>query len=228
METKPLKTTDKLVVESCEITNHGPRITLKGCEYAKELRLKHFGIDPDLFTFSSVFELDYFFYYELCHYKGAETVMREVGVGELAKDEEFYYVDRRYCMYHQTGENNYTPSPSFYVDALKDSQTADEYLIISYSPIANAMQLFLNPHSIPFTDVYGPSSVTISENSVLGRLDGSVQSININDLLKKPIVLNSKKLPPKATKGTIIMDSADGMIKIYNGEVWKTLKYEDT
>lgn len=228
METKPLKTTDKLVVECCEITNHGSRLTLKGCECAKELRLKHFGVDPDIFSFSSVFDLDYFFYYELCHYKGSSVVIREVGVGELVKDDEFFFIDRKYCMYHQTGETNYTPSPAFYVDALKDSQTADEYLIVSYSQIANAMQLFLNAHSVPFTDVTGPSTVTINENSVLGRLDGSVQSINIKDLLKKPIVLNSKKLPPKAAKGTIIMDSADGMIKIYNGEVWKTLKYEDT
>lgn len=228
METKPLKTTDKLVVECCEITNHGPRLTLNGCECAKELRRKHFGINPDLISFGSEFELDYFFYYELCHYRGAETLIREVGVAELAKDDEFYYIDRRYCMYHQTSSENFTPSPAFYVDALKDSQTADEYLIVSYSQVSNAMQLFLNPHSVPFTDTTGPSSITINENSVLGRLDGSVQSINIKDLLKKPIVINSKKLPPKAAKGTIIMDSADGMIKIYNGEVWKTLKYEDT
>lgn len=228
MQTKPLKTTDKLVVECCEITNHGPRLTLRGCECAKELRLKYFGVNPDIFTFNSVFDLDYFFYYELCHYRGSELIIRELGVGELAKDDELFYIDRRYCMYNQTSSSEISPSPAFYVDADKSSQTADEYLIVSYSPIANAMQLFLTPNSVPFTDVSGPSTVTINENSVLGRLNGSIQSINIQDLLKKPTVLSSKKLPKKAAKGTIMMDSADGMIKIYNGEVWKTLKYEDT
>ena len=230
MEIKPLKTTEKLVIESCELVPYNSSLKLNGTKSAAKLSGMYLGgnIKDAAQTFASVFEPEFFFYYNLVHYRAEKTLLRELGVGEIRNTDDGSFIDRKYCIFHQTGENDMVPSPSFYVNSIDKQQTSDEYFLVSYSPISNAMQLFLTPHSIPFTSPTGPSTVILEENSVLGRLNESLQSISIQDLLNKPTVIKSKKLPKNAEKGTIIIDSADGMIKIHNGEEWKTLKYEDS
>jgi len=232
MKVKPLKTTNRIIAEGCELVPYSNSLKLTGCEIVNKLMLEHFNdvlkFNEDENSFASVFEPDFFFYYDLRHYKKDRILVSELGLGEIREDEENTYIDRKFCVYHKTSDEEVIPSPAFYQN---QTTSKDEYMQVQYHPIANALQLFLAPHTVPFSDISGPSTVLIEENSVLGRKKGNIESINIKDLFtnsKKPTVLQNKALPKKPAKGTVVMDSADGMVKVYNGETWKTLKYEDT
>jgi len=224
MQKKPLKTTDRTIIEGCEFVQYSDSLKLLGCSIVNERHSKYFGkellLTEEQNSFRSAFEHGYFFYYELFHHRGKEVLFREVGIGEINED----CIDRHYCLFNQFTEDEVTPSPAFYKNEISSNYQLEEYLQVSYYPVSNAMQLFIAPHTVPFTGVNGPSTIEIEEHSVLGRAKGSIQSIKINDLFKVP----SRKPTKKAAKGTIILDSDDGSLKIYNGSEWKVIKYEDT
>ncbi len=232
MKIKPLKTTQVQIHESCELVEYSNAVKLlgvqKACEQVLKYTTQNMDLNDDTNRFCKQFDKDCCFYYQLWHFDGRNTLINEVGVGELIEDDGYWLVDRKYCLYNQTSQDDITPHPSFYQGALEGP---DQYYQISHYPINNAMQLFLNEHSIPYSSANGPLPLVVEPNSLVGRLDGSIQNINITDLLtkqKKSVVVKSSKLPSKPAKGTLVIDSSDGNLKIYNGKIWRTIKYEDT
>ena len=150
----------------------------------------------------------------------------EVGV-ELAKKEDRYVIERKYCLFNQTSANDMTPQPAFYKGVLQGDY---QYYQVSHYPISNALQLFLNENSVPCSRPLAPHLV-LEPNTVLGRTDKNIEAINIKDLLKQPnkaVVVPTKVAPKKPAKGALIIDSKDGKLKLYNGKEWKVLLYEDT
>jgi len=230
MKVKPLKTIQAVAIEHCEFVPDSSSLKLMGTQIANEKVLKYTTQDMQLNennTFSKNFDEDCCFYYQLWHYKGNEALLNEVGVAELQKVEGLTLLNRKFVLYNQVSEHEVTPTPAFYTN---EPTGEHEYLQVSHFPIQNAMQLFLNEHSIPYSSSTGPLPLIVEPNSVVGRLDGEIQNINIHDLIKskKPVVVKSSKLPSKPSKGTLVIDSSDGRLKIYNGKVWRTIKYEDT
>lgn len=231
MKVKPLKTTQVQVHEACELVEYSNAVKLlgvkKACEQVLKYTTQNMQLDDEKNRFCKQFDKDGCFYYQLWHFNGRDALITEVGVGELVENEGNWFVERKYCLYNQTSENDITPHPAFYQGITEGD---DQYFQICHFPINNAMQLFLNEHSIPYSSANGPVPLIVEPNSLVGRLDGGIQNINISDLTKqkKPVVVKSSKLPSKPLKGTLVIDSSDGQLKIYNGKVWRTIKYEDT
>lgn len=232
MKTKPLKTTQTQVIESCELIDSSPSIRLLGCQSAAENVLKYttqnLHLSDEVNSFNKNFDDKCCFYYQLWHFDGKNALINEVGVGELRQEDGYSIIDRKYCLYNQTSDTDISPNPAFYKGALEGE---NQYYQVHHYPINNAMQLFLNENSIPYSSSNGPLPLIVEPNSLVGRLDGEIQNINITDLLtkqKKSVVVKSSKLPSKPAKGTLVIDSSDDKLKIYNGKVWRTIKYEDT
>ncbi len=231
MKTKPLKTTQAQVLETCDIAQDTGDLILRGYEEANENFLKYNSQNLNLDeknTFHTYFDEECCFYYQLLQLDGADTTFMEVGVGELARKEDRYVIERKYCLFNQTSENEMTPQPAFYKGMLQGDY---QYYQVSHYPISNALQLFLNENSVPCSQPTGPTSVVLEPNTVLGRTDKNIEAINIKDLLKQPnkaVVVPTKAAPKKPAKGALIIDSKDGKLKLYNGKEWKVLLYEDT
>ena len=232
MTVKPLKTVQVSVCESCKFVDNSSSLKLLGTEKASEQVLKYTTQNLQLTqkdnSFFNNFDQDCCFYYQLWHFDGRNVLISEVGIGELQEVEGTRVINRKFALYNQTGENEVSPNPAFYTGV---PQGEHEYLQVAHYPIQNAMQLFLNEHSIPYSSSNGPLPLIVEPNSLVGRLDGEIQNINITDLLtkqKKSVVVKSSKLPSKPAKGTLVIDSSDDKLKIYNGKVWRTIKYEDT
>lgn len=231
MKTKPLKTTQAQVLESCLIDPDTSDLVLEGYEKANEQFLRYNSQNLNLDdnnTFHTYFDNNCCFYYQLMHLDGSKTSFIEVGVGELAKKEDRWVIDRKYCMYNQTANDEITPQPAFYRGVLNGEY---EYYQVTHYPISNALQLFLNENSVPYSGPNGPTSLVLEQDTVLGRRDKDIEAINIKDLLKQPnkaVVVPTKAVPKKPAKGALIIDSKDGKLKLYNGKDWKVLLYEDT
>jgi len=231
MKTKPLKTTQAQVLENCLIDPETPDLILEGFEKANESYLRYNSQNlklDDNNTFHTYFSDPCCFYYQLMHLDGSKTLLVEVGVGELFKKEDRWVIERKYCMYNQTATDDITPQPAFYRGVLNGEY---EYYQVSHYPISNALQLFLNENSVPFSGSNGPTSLLLEQDTVLGRRDKDIQAIKIQDLLKQPnkaVVVPTKAAPKKPAKGALIIDSKDGKLKLYNGKDWKVLLYEDT
>ena len=232
MIVKPLKTTQRTVLEGCEIVPNSSSLKLLGTDIASEQVLKYttqnLGINQEDNSFFSNFDENCCFYYQLWHFDGRNPILSEVGVGEIQDAEGVRVINRKFALYNQSGENDVSPNPAFYT-AVPEGE--HQYYHIQHFPISNAMQLFLNENSIPYSSSNGPLPLIVEPNSLVGRLNGDIQSINITDLLtkqNKSVVVKSSKLPSKPSKGTLVIDSSDDKLKIYNGKVWRTIKYEDT
>ena len=232
MKTKPLKTTQAQVLESCLIDTDTGDLILEGYEKANEQFLRYNSQNLKLDennTFHSYFSDDpCCFYYQLLHIDGSKTLFSEVGVGELVKKEDRWVIERKYCLYNQTSQEDITPSPAFYKGVINGEY---EYYNVTHYPISNALQLFLNENSVPYSGTNGPTSLVLEKDTVLGRRDKDIEAINIKDLLKQPnkaVVVPTKAAPKKPAKGALIIDSKDGKLKLYNGKEWKVLLYEDT
>lgn len=178
--TKKLKATQITVLEKCEFVDQSTKLKLLGCELACE-DLKSFQKSNPNFTcecngFEANLGLDSTFYYQLFHFKNKQIVLMEVGLGELEKIDDQLFLKRVHALYNQTPDGHSSPNPLCYHAQLD----TDEYLHVSHCPISNPIQLFLHPNTLPYSSENGPAVLYPETNSLIGRLDGDLQPIDLN------------------------------------------------
>jgi len=116
-----------------------------------------------------------------CNKQNSKLLKKEIGVGEIKKIRRAYYLSREICLQFFDGNSNYPVYRSkFYKFTEKDcplyvtSVTPENYIeCLAYE---NSVLCSINPFS--------PSPVELQENTLLGRIDGMIQSIDSEELRK--------------------------------------------
>lgn len=128
------------------------------------------------------------------------------------------------------------------------------YTIIYSSIPQSYLECFVVDNAVlTSSEQFIPNPVRLNNDSILGRLNGSIESLSLDDnrlvdkitnlvskftkqLKLKTSKLSSKRVEsevvdlipntdPKAKKGSIYYDSIDNVVKVFNGSEWKTLVF---
>lgn len=252
MGKKKLKTTKKLIAEECEVYQNTNLLLLKGCEGLCRHYEKHRKFNPcfscSCNEFSCAFKEDEEFYFKFVHYREQEPFYTEVGLGSIIKSNDLTFLERKKIIFSVV-RGEVLPHPSAYTTPTVDESR--DYLEVTPHYITNPFELMQDGNVVVCTDEEAtPTQVIIEDNSLLGRLNDSIQSVSINDVFiqilecflsyKKSInlkchklfssvlncnslVLSLKKKTQKPPMGSIIWDSDDKLLKFYNGKEWKVI-----
>lgn len=140
----------------------------------------------------------------------------EFGVGELIKENDQILLKRLQCFHYVTG-GQLTAARS-----IPEIICPDDHKIIvsSYLP-EDYRHLFTLDHSVICSeDAFSANPVQLQENTLLGRLNNRLQSIDQNELWS--ILLNNTKKP---VKGSIRYNNEDECFEGFSGKVWRALMW---
>lgn len=252
-----LKTTTHKAIELARI-DHEDNIELLGiyglCDVNQPLSyaVKNKTI-TDCNCFSHVFGNDCRFFYALEQVKNNKVIKYERGIGYLSDKNGKTVIVREIPIATGSDPSNQTPC----VGGCTPFRCTDCDYLIAYSTVPQLyVENLLESNSLitsvaPFT----PHSFSVSENSLVGRLDGNIQSLSLNEnkfveklwgalsLFTKQIILKTSKLDikklatnilqfvpiskPAAKRGCLIYDKTDDQLKYYDGEKWRLLLWEE-
>jgi len=171
-------------------------------------------------SFLSTYDLEHQFYYRIDIIVNSESVANEIGVGELAEHDGNIILKRTQPLYvHARGDERRIAYNARPLDL-----TSEENLLMvtSYTP-TNIIKALPDPHMIIVSLAdHHPHPLKIEENSVIGRLDDTIESIKISDL---PNVAPSYDDIADAplVKGSIVYDNEWDTLKYYNGTEWRSI-----
>lgn len=203
-------------------------------------------------TFKATFGPDCLFFYALEQIKNNTVIKYERGLGYYFEQDNKPFLKRHIPV--ATG-NNSQNSTVCAGSCTKFSCSDCEHLVVySTVPLSYAECLVHKNSLITSINSFHPHSFVVEENSIVGRLDGDVQSLSLDDKglieslvssickFTKQIVLKTSKLDVKklssnvihlnktsksnAKAGDIIYDEADDNIKFYDGNDWKILMWQ--
>jgi len=140
----------------------------------------------------------------------------EFGIGELIKDDDQIFLKRLHCFHYVLDDKTFNSR------SIPDIDCPDDHKIIvsSYLP-EDYRHLFTLPNSVICSeDSFSANPVELQENTVLGRLDDRLQSIDQNELWS--ILLQNNKKP---VQGSIRYNKKDKCFEGYNGTKWRALMW---
>lgn len=220
----------------------------------ENLKLANSWINEDLgFALEDVIPEDTVFLYkiELFDEKPERlrtTIQGEIGVGKLVKQDKKNILQRLLPLQKCKYSGSWFPS---------NSQTPKEFpeqflVVTSYAP-KSIGDLFSIENTVICSLGNGrPELVPLEDGSVLGSINGDIRSATVQELFLAtdlPLSTNSSSFqlngknslflansltlkstrsrPPNPQPGTIVYNSRKKAFEGFNGEVWKTLKWED-
>lgn len=169
------------------------------------------------FCLKSNFQTDELFFYEIVEYKHPKRqpdnhLEVERGIGCLVKDKKATLLKRVTLISSIDGRIN---KPIKF--------TEDKKLFIQTYVPEDYRDLFSTPNTVLATEVAGcPSIVELQDSTLLGRLNGTIQSIDQQELWS--ILLASTRKP---TEGMIRYNKRTKHFEGHDGKTWRTLKWED-
>ena len=121
---------------------------------------------------------DTYFFYTIEQYKKDKKSLLtyERGIAKIIKKRKKYFLDRMY-LFEQTDNDNTTNNGFL-------TYKEDEYIIVgSYKP-ENHYEVYAMPYGVAHTsdEPFAPEVTQIDKFSVLGRLEGEIESINKEEL----------------------------------------------
>ena len=249
-----LKTTRIQAIEKATTVSDSKDLELLGTEaltvnktYAKLIENKEISSAQN--SFLSLFGLDTKFFYSVtlvCESHG----FTERGLGYIYENEGRFFLKRFrpfYIIENESASPVYIPRPFV-------CSHSDHIIASSYTP-TTFIEVLTEPHSIITSETaHLPTSIAVSENSVVGRTTGPLQSIPIENLvneetarksvteynknlsLKSPkidvkrltandVQLNVRKKAPER-KGVLYYDESDDCLKYYDGTSWRLLVWQ--
>lgn len=207
------------------------------------------GIDQSQ-TFANIFGLDTNFFYVIEQVKDNKVVNYERGIGSVYQQDNDFFLKRKisFVIGNNAGEsyNNPTNTPLFL-------RCENNVMIYSSVP-PTYFECMSVPHAVLTShDVCLPQPVVLPENSILGRLNGNIQSVSFDDVgfieniihsisqFTKQIKLKTSKLiskrsqveildlepisNPHAKEGSMYYDKYSRTVKLYDGQNWRTLAF---
>lgn len=251
MNKKKLKTTRNVISELCSIDSDSRNLCLLGCEPLRDQYISYRKFDPcfscSCNEFSCSFSSEDKFLYKLQHFSKESPIYSEIGIGELVSSNGSTCI-KRLSTILSNSDDGIIPSPPFYTPRAVGSS---EYLEVSPYYPSNGLELLIDPNTILFTTSDGvPSPLYVDKNSVILRMEDSIQSASINDFFVSilecflsfsksinlkasklfcsilncnQLVFSKKKKQSKPPRGTICWDAEDEMLKFYNGKSWMVI-----
>jgi len=223
---------------------------LSNVNIALNYALKNKTISSDN-TFKNIFGPDVLFFYAVEQFKKDTVVQYERGLGYLFESNDKIFIRRHITI--ALGENI---TNAKYVSIGRPAVfqcSLGEHLIATSSGPLSSIEYLIAPNSIltsvgPFT----PHSFVVDNDCLVGRLDGEIGSLKINDKgfietligaiskYTKQISLSVSKLQvarlstallqliptkdPIAKRGHLVYDEENNYLKYYNGSSWIVIK----
>jgi hypothetical protein len=175
------------------------------CECDKNLSdfIKHNSCCNTKNSFKKIFGFNTKFYYKIEKYDHSNIMDYEVGIGYLEKDNKDIVLKRVQPLFFS--KDKAAPCPSF-AGCVKFNCECDHHFVAvsNYFP-DNYLQVLPDSNCIIASiDKHIPSPVYVDKNSVVGRLDNDIQSIDISSLLNQ----------------IIKYDEATNTVQFFNGQRW--------
>lgn len=241
-----LKTSKIPALEKATPVSNSTDLELLGTEalmvngtYAKLIEQKEISSAQN--SFLSLFGINAKFFYSVtlvCESHG----FTEHGLGYIHEREGKFFLNRFRPFYMiENGAFAHLKRPRPVVCSHNDYVVASSYIPSTF------VEVLTEPHSvITCEQSHLPTSVTVSEDSLLGRRDGNLESIPLSSFvqnntkvlsLKSPKVdikrltannvqFNATKTAPER-KGVIYYDENDDCLKYYDGNNWRILMWQE-
>ena len=165
----------------------------------------------------SNFQPDELFFYEIIEYKDGprqpdNEVEIERGIGSIKKSGKSFHLNRL------------IPLSSIDGPITRHIQfTPDKKLFIQTYIPEDYRELFSTPNTVLATEVAGcPSPVELQDYTLLGRLNGTIQSIDQQELWS--ILLANTRKP---VEGMVRYNKRGKHFEGYDGKQWRALKWEE-
>ena len=165
----------------------------------------------------SNFQQGELFFYEITEYKDGprqpdNQYLIERGIGAIKKRGKSFYLTR------------FTPLSSIDGPISRNIQfTPNKKLFIQTYIPEDYRELFSTPNTVLATEVAGcPSPVELQDYTVLGRLNGTIQSIDQQELWS--ILLANTRKP---VEGMVRYNKRGKHFEGYDGKQWRALKWEE-
>jgi hypothetical protein len=165
----------------------------------------------------SNFQPDELFFYEIVEYKDGprqpdNEVEIERGIGSIKKSGKSFHLNRL------------TPLSSIDGPITRHIQfTPNKKLFIQTYIPEDYRELFSTPNTVLATEVAGcPSPVELQDYTLLGRLNGTIQSIDQQELWS--ILLANTRKP---VEGMVRYNKRGKHFEGYDGKQWRALKWEE-
>lgn len=214
-------------------------LALNNRDYAKLIEQKEISSAQN--SFIALFGVNVKFFYSVtlvCESHG----FTEHGLGYIYNENEKFFLKRFRPFYMiENSAFAHLKRPRPIVCSHNDYVLASSYIPSTF------VEVLTEPHSvITCEQSHLPTSVTVSEDCLLGRRDGNLESIPFSSFvqnnsktlsLKSPKVdvkritannvqLNATKTAP-ARKGVIYYDEDDDCLKYYDGNIWRILMWQE-
>jgi len=153
-----------------------------------------------------------------------KTIFVEKGIGEIYRKGRGYYIRRETAFYFQINEENPTANKNNIPYDI--SLNAGEVCFIKTDRPEDYRHLLHEDNSvIVAVDSFFPGSVQIQPDSLLGRTDGDIQSISIQNLwnILTNFTPSSEKLPDKA--GSLRYNTIDECFEGFDGKRWRAIMW---
>jgi len=161
------------------------------------------------------FQPDELFFYELTEYKNGirqpdNELEKERGIGCIKLEDGKTTLDR------------ITPLSSIDGPINRNINfTEDKKLFLQTYIPKDYIELFSSPNTILATEVAGcPSPVELQDHTLLGRLNGTIQSVDQQELWS--LILKNTQKP---TQGMIRFNKKDKCFEGYDGKKWRALMW---
>jgi len=217
-----IKKTQTVAYEAAEYYSPLRGLKLLGTEglYTQFPRIRDAKVSSKTNSFLVAYDLEDDFYYRFDIIVNSESVANEIGVGELVEHDGNIILKRTQPLYVQAqGEERRV---AYGVRPIDLTSNEDLIMVTSYTP-SNIIEALPDPHMIIISLAdHHPHPLKIEENSLIGRLDDTIESIKISDL---PNVAPSYDDIADAPliKGSIVFDNEWDTLKYYNGKEWRSL-----
>lgn len=206
---------------------------------------------PENFDLANVIETGNLFFYKIElfdsePYPKRSLIQCENGIGELVKKNNRVILKRHYikkCFSEKNGWSTRQTPLNFPVGA---------NLLLTTNVPTEIGDLFLIKHTVLCSLGDGlPEIVPLNNNELLANINGDIKSIPLNELLNNintPVIIKSNRLeldskdstvrcnivnlksqrsrPQNAEAGTIIFNNRKKVFEGFDGEQWRTLKWE--
>jgi hypothetical protein len=159
------------------------------------------------------------FFYRILIIDGEDTIYQEFGVGYVYKTAGIARLRREKVLESWSASSGEGDSRS----PKRIKVTPGSRIFVSTGTPSNYRDMFVHPNSVLCcSEPDKPLSVELQNNTLLGRFNNIIQSIDQNELWT--ILLDDNKKP---VKGSIRYNDENNFFEGYDGERWRTLMWGD-
>ena len=158
------------------------------------------------------------FFYEISQKQNyREFIYKESGVGKFYKKKNKFFFRRDYVFDVSKDGGRYKPVNG----NAPNIEESDCDIILSNAPPAKYINTFSAKNSVLCsTEPFTPTPVELQDNTLLGKLNNIIQSIDQNELWS--ILLQNNKKP---VEGSIRYNKKQKCFQGYDGKQWRTLMW---